>query len=254
MLSISFLTLIYAVIGGFVPALVWLFFLLKEDSRCPEPRTMIISAFGIGCLTVLLVLPIESFIRSFFSSVHPSCISSGESICLPILFSWAATEEICKYMMAAFFILWRKEVDEPIDLIVYMLTVALGFAALENTLFLIDPISKKLFLTSISTDNLRFIGSTLLHVVASTSVGFALALSFRKSTFIGGMFVLFGLSFSIVLHTLFNFFILHGSGMQTLFAFFIVWTGAVIGLALFEFLRYLQYRNIPDNVCYPKQI
>ena len=42
-----------------------------------------------------------------------------------------------KYLMAAAFILWRNAVDEAPDYVIYMFTVALGFAAAENMLFLL---------------------------------------------------------------------------------------------------------------------
>jgi|CXWL01.1.fsa_nt_gi RsiW-degrading membrane proteinase PrsW (M82 family) len=248
---LSFQTLGYAVLGGFIPPFIWLYFLLKEDERCPEPRTLIAVAFLGGMLAVALVLPIETLVRGYFGATSSSCIEYLPTLCLPILISWAIIEETFKYMVAAFFILWRKEVDEPIDLIVYMLTIALGFAALENTLFLIEPFSNSLFLSGLATNNLRFIGSTLLHVVASTSVGFALAISFRCGRVWRTLFVTAGLILAIALHSLFNFFIISTDGAHTLLAFFVVWTGAVVGFALFEILRYFEYRNLPDDTCYP---
>ena len=38
------------------------------------------------------------------------------------------------------FILWRRDVDEAPDYVIYMITVALGFAAAENMLFLFSPL------------------------------------------------------------------------------------------------------------------
>ena len=38
---LSYETLFFAFLGGILPAMVWLYFLLKEDRRCPEPRHMI---------------------------------------------------------------------------------------------------------------------------------------------------------------------------------------------------------------------
>ena len=51
----------YAFLGGLLPALLWLYFLLREDSRCPEPKLMILVAFLAGMIAVPLVLPIEQF-------------------------------------------------------------------------------------------------------------------------------------------------------------------------------------------------
>lgn len=230
-------TLTYAFLGGILPALVWLYFLLKEDRRCPEPRHMIALAFFAGILSVPLVLPLERFAVL----VLPAGI--------PVIIAWAAIEETVKYLLAAIMVLWRRSVDESPDLVIYMLTVALGFAALENALFLLAPLSGGNIAEGFLTGNLRFIGSTLLHVVASSAIGFALAFSFHKSRITRTVFATVGLILAIALHALFNFLIIDGSGSFTLLAFFMVWSGAVVLFALFETLKYFRYRNVPKNTC-----
>lgn len=230
-------TLFYAFLGGILPALIWLYFLLKEDRRCPEPRSMIALAFIAGVLSVPVVLPLER--------LSVLALPAG----IPVILAWAAIEETVKYLLAALLVLWRRAVDESVDLVVYMITVALGFAALENMLFLIAPFSGGNMLEGFLTGNLRFIGSTLLHVVASAAIGFALAFSFRKGLIVRTMLASLGLILAIALHALFNFLIIDGSGSFTLLAFFMVWSGAVVVFALFEILKYLRYHRLPKNTC-----
>lgn len=235
MLSLE--TLFYAFLGGILPAMVWLYFLLKEDRRCPEPRHMIALAVFAGFLSVPLVLPLERF--------AVLTLPAG----IPVIIAWSAIEETVKYLLAAIVILWRRTVNESIDFVIYMLTVALGFAALENSLFLLAPFSDGNMIEGLLTGNLRFIGSTLLHVVASSVIGFALAFSFRKGRVVRTIFSTVGLILAIALHALFNFLIIDGSGSFTLLAFFLVWSGAVVVFALFELLKYLYYRRLPKNTC-----
>ncbi len=230
-------TLGYAFLGGILPVLVWLYFLLKEDARCPEPRPLIFLAFLAGMLSVITVLPLETLAAEIFPDG------------LPIIIAWATIEEVVKYGLAAVLILWRKAVDESLDLVVYMLTVALGFAALENVLFLLTPFADGHFLAGIVTNNLRFVGSTLLHVIASSAIGFTLAFSFRWHPVYRTIAATAGLILAIALHALFNFFIIEQEGSQTIYAFFIVWIGIVVFFALFELLRYFRYRNLPKNIC-----
>lgn len=234
---ISFETAFYAFLGGILPAMVWLYFLLKEDRRCPEPRTMIALAVLAGTLSVPLVLPLERF--------AVLALPAG----IPVILAWAAIEETVKYLLAAIMVLWRRSVDESVDMVIYMLTVALGFAALENALFLLAPLSGGNIAESLLTGNLRFIGSTLLHVVASSVIGFALAFSFRKGRVVRTVFATLGLILAIALHALFNFLIIDGSGSYTLLAFFLVWSGAVVLFALFELLKYARYHRLPKNTC-----
>lgn len=230
-------TLGYAFLGGILPALIWLYFLLKEDSRCPEPRSLIIITFIAGMAVVPLALPLERYMLA--------TLMGG----LPLIVSWAVIEETLKYAAALAIVLWRRAVDESVDYVVYMLTVALGFAALENALFLFSPLSHGQFLAGLLTENLRFVGSTLLHVTASSAIGFALAFSYKKNSSIRTLYASFGLILAIGLHALFNFLIITEDGSRMLFAFFTVWTAALVFFAVFEIVKYRRYRRLPKNTC-----
>ncbi len=228
-------TLGYAFLGGLLPSLIWLYFLLQEDARHPEPKTLIALTFVTGMAAVPLAIPLEQLAAHTF----------GKGI--PLLVSWAIIEEVLKFSMAAIFILWRPAVDEAVDFVIYMLTVALGFAAAENMLFLLAPISDGHIASSILTGDIRFLGSTLLHVVASATIGFAIAFS-RKYSFPTRVFsVVSGLILAITLHTAFNALIIEAGTSTTLAAISLVWTAAVIFFAAFEVLKYFQYRNQPTN-------
>lgn len=240
--SATFQTIGYAFIGGLMPALVWLYFLLKEDYRHPEPRAVLFMAFMAGMAAVPLAVPLESLFRNYAYTVASSC-SPYLPLCLPIIMGWAVIEEVLKYGLCAALVLWRKDVDEPIDLVIYMLTAALGFAALENALFLIEPVAAHNFLSALATDNLRFVGSTLLHVIASSIIGFALALAHILPRWSRAFITATGLILAISLHTTFNFLIIpRGDTHSILSAFLFVWSGAVIFFGLFELLKYFEYR------------
>ncbi len=241
-MTFPFMTLGYSFLGGVLPAMIWLYFLLKEDSRCPEPRHMIIIAVLAGMIAVPLVLPLEHIAIITLPKADPG---PGTSV----LIAWATIEETAKYALAAILVLWRRWVNESVDFVIYMITVALGFAAIENMLFLIQPLAQGHIAASIATENLRFVGSTLVHVISSAAVGFALAFSFKLNRTLRAFAAAAGLVLAIALHSLFNFLIIMRDGSHTLLAFFIVWTGAVVFLALFEILKYFRYRKLPKNTC-----
>ncbi len=234
----SFETLGYAFIGGLLPALVWLYFLLKEEERCPQPRHVIFATFLAGMIAVPLVIP--------FEEIAVKSLPNIESI----IIAWAMIEETAKYILAAIIIVvFKSAIRNSIDLVVTMLTIALGFAALENALFLLDPLSQGHFITGLVTNNLRFVGATLLHVVASSAIGFALAFSFEAPRAVRTFAASLGLILAIALHALFNYFIIQDDGSKTILAFFTVWTGAIVFFAVFEILKYFQYRHLPKNSC-----
>ncbi len=228
-------TIGYAFLGGLLPSFIWLYFLLKEDASHPEPRALIALTFVAGMAAVPLALPLESYAREHLSGN------------MSIITAWALIEETLKYGVAAAFIFWRRAVDEAPDYVIYMITVALGFASAENMLFLIAPISDGNFATGLFTGNIRFLGSTLLHVVASAAIGFALAFSTKYSPQGRVGAAALGLILAIALHTAFNMLIIHEGASTALAAFFLVWVVAVIFFAAFEVLKYFQYRNLSNN-------
>ena len=239
-MNITLLAVGYAFLGGLLPSLLWLYFLLKEDARCPEPRHLILLTFIAGMIAVPLVLPLEQMIS--VAQVGGMPLSQ-----LSILIGWATIEETFKYGAAAIFVLWRSAVDESPDYVIYMLTVALGFAAAENMLFLLSPFSAGHLAAGIVTGNLRFIGSTLLHVLASSAIGFALAFSMKLGAWMRTLAAAGGLILAIALHTAFNALIMQSNSGTALGAFFLVWSAAVVFFAVFEVLKYFRYRDLPET-------
>jgi RsiW-degrading membrane proteinase PrsW (M82 family) len=218
MTLLSYLLILCA---GVLPALLWLWFWLREDRLRPEPRGLIALSFLAGMLAVPVVLPFERFVGVY---------TTGGTL----LILWAAIEEVLKFGGAYLVVLRRKEMDEPIDGLIYMITVALGFAALENTLFLINSISDGEIFKAILTGNFRFFGATLLHTLSSALVGGAIALSFYRRASVKQAFLAAGVILAIALHTLFNFFIMKSNGEDMLIVFSVVWAGIIFLIFFFE--------------------
>lgn len=228
---ISGTTLFFALLGGILPALLWLWFWLREDKARPEPRGMIFLSFVVG----MLVIPFAILIEQGVTYLDLGGV---------IVFVWAAIEELLKYGAGYLFVLRRKSNDEPIDGLIYMITIALGFAALENTLFLLGPLVDGGIIQTILTGNFRFLGATLLHTLASAIVGASIALSFYKTPGIKRLYVSIGLVLAIVLHGLFNFFIINSNGEKLLLVFFFVWVGIIALILLFEKVKKLYNRDL----------
>jgi len=220
----DFSVVVYAAIGGIVPSLIWVWFWNKEDAKHPEPKQLIVAAFLVGMVSVAAVIPLQKMASVFLSGTI-------------MVIAWAAIEEAMKFALAYFTVLSHKADDEPIDPLIYMITVALGFAAAENALFLVDPITNGGFVESVLTGNFRFLGATLLHVLSSSAIGLMLGLSFYKRTAVKFWYGAVGLVLAIVLHGAFNFFILKSNGGELMRVFAFVWIGLVILLIAFEHVK-----------------
>ena len=183
--------------------------------------------FIMGMIAIVCVLPIQKFIQAHIDSHQWQLVL------------WAGAEEIIKYL-AVLIVLYRtKYIDEPIEWPIYMITVALGFAALENTLFLIAPLANGEIAKSLLTGNLRFIGATLLHIAASSIIGAFAAFLFYKSKKIKDAAIFIGLIVAVILHATFNLIINTEKDNALMIAFAVAWATIIVVLAVFEKVKRL---------------
>lgn len=222
----SFNTIFFSLLGGVLPALVWLWFWLKEDRLHPEPKSRVVAVFLFGMISVFIVLPLE---RMVF-------VTSAGTISFLTIFLWASIEEIAKYLVAFLVALKSRVTDEPIDAVIYMITVALGFSALENTLFIFNLVESGNFVQSIMTGNSRFLGATLLHIASSATIGVMIGLAYYKKPALKNLFLFTGIVLSIVLHTIFNLLIIKFES-SLFFVFAGVWTLIIVLLVIFEKIK-----------------
>jgi len=159
--------LIYSPLG-ILPSLIWLLFYLKEDVR-PEPKKMVLKIFFYGALFAFPVAIFEIFILKIISELKFSQLLAK---ILENFLAIAFVEEIGKYLVVKTAVLKNKELDEPIDLMIYMIISALGFAAVENV-FLV--FSKKGYFALLIG---RFLSATFLHALCSGILGYFLVISF----------------------------------------------------------------------------
>lgn len=216
--------LFFSLLGGIVPAIVWLLFWLREDNKRPEPRGMLILSFFAGMLAVPLVIPFQKYF-----------MVEGDMTTTFLI--WAGLEELFKFLAAFFVAICQKDDNEPVDGLIYMMTVALGFSAMENTIFIFHPLSEGNITESLITGNVRFIGASLLHTLCSAVIGIGLGLSFYKSTATKVWSVIVSLVLAIGLHTLFNLFIMREQSGTTFATFGFVWIAIVVLMLFFEKIK-----------------
>lgn len=153
--------------------------------------------------------------------------------------AWAAIEEILKF--GVFYLVAYKSAydDDALDPAMYLIAVALGFAALENILYILKPMSSFNITAGLLTGGLRFFGSTLLHAIASCFVGIIITLSPKALRGIG---MLVGIVGAIFLHSTFNFFILKNDTASFLQIYGYLWIVAIISHVILE-----KFRRFPEG-------
>lgn len=253
------ITVFLAFISGVIPALIWFFFWDFEDSEHPEPWSMLILAFIGGMVAVFISLFVEKylfglglrnlfytdFLRDILSVFEKLSIKSSiplEKLLLVLVFA-PIIEEITKYLMARLLVLRTKANDEPIDPTIYMITTALGFAAIENMLFLINPFENRDVVLSIFTGNMRFVGASLLHVVSSATIGLFISFTFFSRRLKRRWAVLVGIISAIIVHGIFNFFMV-GSQQSSIMGLELIWFSVIILLLAFEKIKKVKLEQI----------
>jgi len=225
-------TIVYVVLAGVIPSLIWLWFWLREDNLQPEPRWLLVATFFGGVLSVIAALFVEKFISDMVTDFPMRYLL------------WAAAEEILKFTAVAMIALHSRHNDEPIDAMIYCIVTALGFAAIENTLFIFGPLTGGQIAQGIVTDSMRFIGATLVHIVSSATVGFALGFTFYRGRIAKFIALILGLSAAIALHAGFNLSIMNATTIETLKTFTWVWAAVVILIILFEEIKSIRPRRL----------
>jgi RsiW-degrading membrane proteinase PrsW (M82 family) len=225
-----------ALIGGILPALLWLWFWLKEDKAHPEPKKIIFAAFAFGMLGVPVAVFLEKFVLDEIGSIS-----------LVLFIIWAVIEEFVKYAAAILSGLRSKYFDEPIDAVMYLISAALGFAALENVFFIFSSVLDGGFADGLITGQLRFVGASLLHIAGSALVGFSIAFSLCESNVKKWLYHWIGLLTAIALHTAFNYLIMISNGKYLLNIFALLWGVIVIIIILFEKVKRSQCEIVKSS-------
>lgn len=206
---------------GLAPSIIWLLFYLRKDVH-PEPKRKVLKVFFFGALSTIPAFFLERGSWLFFQKLQ----IPGAKIFYTFL-GIAFIEELLKYLVVKTVILSDPEFDEPVDSMLYMITSALGFAALEN-IFLLFSLKSSLILEAFIISSFRFLGATFLHALCSGLIGFFLAFSFFKLKKRGELIVI-GLGISTCLHGLYNLSIIEIEGSER----FIIPIMVLVGLALF---------------------
>lgn len=122
----------YLAIAALLPVFILLLYIFNKDTE-KEPVKELLIAFGFGMLSILasFMLSIPFGIMGLYTA---ECTTISEAI-RHAFFAAAIPEEVAKFAMLWFFMRRTKEYDQYMDGIVYAVCVSLGFAAVENIIY-----------------------------------------------------------------------------------------------------------------------
>ncbi|UOF92263.1 PrsW family glutamic-type intramembrane protease [Fodinisporobacter ferrooxydans] len=161
------ITLIYSAI---IPTILLMFWIYSRDKINPEPKQDVLRLYILGAI---IVFPAGIIERHLLIS---KALNPNNDGLIPILitafFIAGMVEEFLKAGIFQRGIYHHKEFDEPIDGIVYGVAIALGFAMVENVMYVTSYGLSVAFLRSVTAIPAHmFFGITMGYYFARAKFG-----------------------------------------------------------------------------------
>lgn len=156
--------------SALLPALIVMFYIYKKDKIEKEPKGLVFSLMVLGALMIIPAGLIEVGLCEVLKDAFAE--DSTEYIFIENFFIIALAEEGCK-MLVLRLRTWRNgNFNYTFDAVVYAVAVSLGFAALENVLYVVSKYSFGLAL-------MRGILSVPGHAIDAVFMGYYYGLAKR---------------------------------------------------------------------------
>lgn len=149
-----------------IPAVFLLFVCLAYDARKSEPIGLILKVFILGCLAIIPVVVLDKLL------IHLATSNAWGSLfvaALQSLSTAALLQESIKWLIIKHAVYDNVHFDEVMDGITYGMVVGLGFACMENILFVTGK--------SIEVAYIRAFTTIPVHVAGSGLTGFYIGCS-----------------------------------------------------------------------------
>lgn len=238
------MTIAIVIVSVLVGSAIWLWLLMRFDKFEPEPlRLVLLIALGAGLAGFFFAGLNNSIFHAFLGiSFLDDAMPLPEALASALFVG--INEELVKFSATVLMVFKLREMDEPIDAIIYATAAALGFATFENFAYTLEYGLPSLVI--------RLITAVPLHLGTAAIWGLGIA----KARFIkgGGYFsASWGyLAVAAVIHAAYDFFIFVIPGRYMLAS---LGLSFAIAVALIVFmlrrLKHLQRQSpfAPGNVC-----
>lgn len=175
------------------PGLAIIIFIYWKDKFDKEPKQLLAISFVLGAIAILPAIFFERVLQNV-PTFFPDFILSQF---INAIFCVGLVEEGCKYAMVILFLYPRKAFNEPFDGITYCVMVSMGFATIENIMY-VDR-------GGMNTAIWRMFTAVPAHAVNGVMMGYYLGL--KKFNPANKSYGLKSLGFASALHGAYDFFL-----------------------------------------------
>ena len=151
-------------LASLAPVFIILFYIYFRDKYDKEPIGLLVKSVIAGMLVVIPVL----FVGRILMAIMPAMGKIGDAAYHAFVVA-GTTEEVFKFL-ALYLLVWNSpSFDEKFDGIVYAVFVSLGFAAVENVLYVMDG--------GLQTAMIRAITAVPAHAIFGITMGYYLGIA-----------------------------------------------------------------------------
>lgn len=182
------------------PVIMLLFFVYAKDKYEKEPDIMLFTAVFYGLFMTACVVAADNFIGEKIKT---------DSALFSVFVLSAGTEETIKLLFLYFLMYKNPNLNEPFDGIFYCAYICLGFAWIENIIYIMSP-----ELGGIETAFARSVFSVPGHFLFSVFMGYYFACFYYEKR--GVKFLAYSFFSAYTVHAIYNLIILY-SGRYYIF-------------------------------------
>lgn len=204
-------------LAAIAPAFIIIIYIYLKDKYEKEPKLIMLYSFLLGAIVSVLISTVLYVLLDYFVPLPDDNNIAQQFI--KAFFVVALIEEFSKYVIVRYYSQPRKAFNEPFDGIVYAVIVSMGFAMVENLIYV--------FQGGLEVAVIRAFTAVPAHATFGILMGYFMG----KAKFNGKRIAdnLIGLALAVLFHGTYDFF---------LFLQFIpgIWIGAFISLIIAIFL------------------
>ncbi|NNL15597.1 MAG: PrsW family intramembrane metalloprotease [Flavobacteriaceae bacterium] len=201
------------ILAAIAPAFIIIIYIYLKDKYEKEPKRILLFSFLLGAIVSVLITTILYLLFDYFLPLTDE--NSISQLLIKAFLVVALTEEFSKYVIVRYYSQSKKSFNEPFDGIIYAVMVSMGFAVVENLMYVLQG--------GLEVALVRAFTAIPAHATFGILMGYFMG----KAKFNGKRIAdnLIGLTLAILFHGIYDFF---------LFLKFIpgIWIGAFISLSL----------------------
>jgi len=177
--------------ASLAPVFIILFYIYFRDKYEKEPLGMLLKALLGG---ILIILPVI-FVERWLSALSPFTGKVGGAAWHAFVVA-GSTEEVFKYL-ALYLLIWKSpSFNEKFDGIVYAVFVSLGFAAVENVMYVMDG--------GMQTAAMRAITAVPAHAIFGVTMGYYLGIAHMYEE-LRKQYLMRAIAIPVLLHGIYDF-------------------------------------------------